>query len=381
MSKCPGPIDKGIINQGITIEEYYIKSKLNEEKEENIIYLGVLGSATILLFIVVMILTKKVKVKEYVRETDSILDPIMAEAIIDRKIGAKELIMSCIVDLISKGKLKNIGNEAIEIINLKDITDYEQDIVSLIFKGKKKIKFDDIDKVFLNELAETKVFYKLLKSIKQKILNKLYSEKIYNKAGDIILKIIKILSIFILGNAFGLINLVIMNPEWTMKSVLNINIVIVVVILLLLLINRLSLKDTFSIRSNRKNSLLEVIVYLIIYFVTMILIIITTAKEHIIVYAGCALVLIINFIIIKRTKLHVFTKQGKKEYKKVAGLKKYIIDYSLMEQRELDSIILWDKYLAYSVAFGISNKVSTMFNEKLMEANIIVQRIDKILQM
>ena len=128
-------IDKDIINQGITINEEYIKSELGKEKQENIVYLGVLGSATIVLFVLTMALTKKIKVKEYTRETDSILDPIMAEAIIDRKIGAKELIMSCIVDLISKGKLKNIGNDAIEIVNLKDITDYEQDIVSLIFKG------------------------------------------------------------------------------------------------------------------------------------------------------------------------------------------------------------------------------------------------------
>lgn len=374
-------IDKGIINQGITIDEDYIKSELNKEKEENIIYVGVLGSATILLFVVVMILTKKVKVKEYVRETDSILDPIMAEAIIDRKIGAKELIMSCIADLISKGNLKNIGNEAIEIINLKDITDYEQDIVSLIFKGKKKIKFDDIDKVFLNELAETKVFYKLLKSIKTKILNKLYNDKIYNKSGDIILKIIKFLSIFIFGNAFGLINLVAMNKELNIKSILTINIIIVIAILILLLISKSSLKDRRSIRINRKHSMLELIVYLIFYIVAMIAIIVTTAKEHIIVYSGCTLVLIINLIIIKRTKLHVFTKKGKEEYKKVAGLKKYIIDYSLMEQRELDSIILWDEYLAYSVAFGISNKVSKMFNEKLMNANIVIQRIDKILHM
>ena len=374
-------IDKGIINQGITIDEDYIKSELTNEKEANIIYLVALGSVTILVFIIVMILTKKVKVKEYIRETNSTLDPIMAEAIIDRKIGAKELIMSCIVDLISRGNLKNIGNEAIEIANLKDITDYEQDIISLIFKGKKKIKFDDIDKVFLNELNETKVFYKLLKSIKTKILNKLYSDKIYNKSGDIILKILRFLSIFTLGNTIGLINLVIMNKDLTMNSVLNINIIIVIAILVFWLISKSSLKDTRSIRTNNKHSFIEVIIYLIFYVVAMIAIIVTTAKEHIIVYSGCALVFVINFIIIKRTKLHVFTKKGKEEYKKVAGLKNYIIDYSLMEERELDSIILWDKYLAYSVAFGISNRVSKMFNEKLMNANIVIQRIDKILRM
>lgn len=374
-------MDKGIINQGITIEEDYIKSELNKEKDENIIYVGALGIATIVLFIFTMALTKKIKVKEYVRETDSILDPIIAEAIIDRKIGAKELIMSCIVDLISKGKLKNIENDAIEIIDLKDISDYEKDIVSLIFREKKKIKFDDIDKVFLNQIVETKVFYKLLKSIKQKILNKLYSDKIYNKAGDIILKIIKILSIFILGNAIGLVNLVIMNIDLTMNSILNVNIVIIIAILIFVLIKIESSSGTLFKVRNGKNSFVEGIIYLIIYLVCMVIVIFTTAKEHIIIYVVCALIFIINFIILKRARLHVFTKKGKEEYRKVASLKKYILDYTLMEQRELDSIIIWDKYLAYSVAFGISNKVSRKFNENLMKANITIQKIDRILQM
>ena len=39
-----------------------------------------------------------------------------------------------------------------------------------------------------------------------------------------------------------------------------------------------------------------------------------------------------------------------------------------------------DEYLAYSVAFSIPNKITSRFNEVLMNSNIILQRIDKFIR-
>ena len=43
-----------------------------------------------------------------------------------------------------------------------------------------------------------------------------------------------------------------------------------------------------------------------------------------------------------------------------------------MKERDLDSIIIWDKYLAYSVAFGIPNKIINKLYEELYNLNIII---------
>ena len=73
-------------------------------------------------------------------------------------------------------------------------------------------------------------------------------------------------------------------------------------------------------------------------------------------------------------------KNGRIEYARVLGLKHYIEDYSLMEKRDLESVIIWDEYLAYAVAFGIPNKITRKFKENLMEINVILQTLDEFLK-
>ena len=82
-------MDKGIIKQGKVIDKniqtYNFLKLFNNEKIENIIILNIIGILTLILFIVVIILTRKTKVTGYVREYEMLLDPILAESIIDRK--------------------------------------------------------------------------------------------------------------------------------------------------------------------------------------------------------------------------------------------------------------------------------------------------------
>jgi uncharacterized membrane protein len=39
------------------------------------------------------------------------------------------------------------------------------------------------------------------------------------------------------------------------------------------------------------------------------------------------------------------------------GLKRYMEDFSLIKEKEVPELILWEKYLVYATAFGISEKV------------------------
>jgi len=67
------------------------------------------------------------------------------------------------------------------------------------------------------------------------------------------------------------------------------------------------------------------------------------------------------------------------DFSKLNALKKKIESYSLMEQKDVEEVILWEKYLAYAVSFGIANKISKRvnkldkINEKYM--NIIISSI------
>lgn len=53
----------------------------------------------------------------------------------------------------------------------------------------------------------------------------------------------------------------------------------------------------------------------------------------------------------------VLTEQGEVERQEWQGLGQYMEDFSLLKEREIPDLILWEKYLVYATAFGISDKV------------------------
>ena len=48
---------------------------------------------------------------------------------------------------------------------------------------------------------------------------------------------------------------------------------------------------------------------------------------------------------------------GKDIYEKLSGLKNFLLDFSNMEEKKRESIVLWEDYLIYSVLFGINKKI------------------------
>lgn len=93
------------------------------------------------------------------------------------------------------------------------------------------------------------------------------------------------------------------------------------------------------------------------------------------------LVLVIDiFIKYKNMMINLYkrTKSGNELNEKIEGLKNYIRDYSLLDEREKESLALWDEYLIYSVEFK-QNKDILKKISKLIEIDVVsnVMKITK----
>ena len=69
--------------------------------------------------------------------------------------------------------------------------------------------------------------------------------------------------------------------------------------------------------------------------------------------------LIVDFILINRAnnRISVYTQEGVDEQDKWKAFKKYMEDFSLLKEKDVPDLAIWEKYLVYATAFGISEKV------------------------
>ena len=56
-------------------------------------------------------------------------------------------------------------------------------------------------------------------------------------------------------------------------------------------------------------------------------------------------------------RINAFTQSGINEIEEWKGLKKYMEDFSLLNEKEIPAIEIWEKFLVYATAFGIADKV------------------------
>lgn len=72
-----------------------------------------------------------------------------------------------------------------------------------------------------------------------------------------------------------------------------------------------------------------------------------------------SIVLLVNGLICSsiKKKANVLTQKGVNSKEKWKGLKKYMEDFSLLNEKEVPAIEVWEKYLVYATAFGIADKV------------------------
>ena len=81
------------------------------------------------------------------------------------------------------------------------------------------------------------------------------------------------------------------------------------------------------------------------------------------------ILLIINAIpyFIMTNKTRQLTDKGLEEKAKWVGLKKYMEDFSLLNEKEVPDLKLWEKYLVFATAFGIADKVLKQLKIKYPE--------------
>ena len=82
-------------------------------------------------------------------------------------------------------------------------------------------------------------------------------------------------------------------------------------------------------------------------------------------------VTIINLILnIKiTTSFNGFTQKGINEQEQWKAFKKYMEDFSYLNEKKVPELVLWEKYLVYATAFGIAGKVLKQLKVKYPELN------------
>lgn len=80
---------------------------------------------------------------------------------------------------------------------------------------------------------------------------------------------------------------------------------------------------------------------------------------------------IINSIVNRNNKNEfrdTYTSKGAREYTRWKNFEKFIEHFSLINQKEHDSVILWGKYLSYSIALGINKKCDSELYKRIDKA-------------
>lgn len=77
----------------------------------------------------------------------------------------------------------------------------------------------------------------------------------------------------------------------------------------------------------------------------------------------CGIILFIYIVLsgIAIARINFYTQEGVDEIEKWRGLKKYMEEFSLLNEREVPEIAIWEKFLVYATAFGIADKVLKQF--------------------
>ncbi len=80
---------------------------------------------------------------------------------------------------------------------------------------------------------------------------------------------------------------------------------------------------------------------------------------------------IINFVllIMMANRNNGFTQKGIDEKEKWKALKKYMEDFSMLDEKEVPDLVLWEKFLVFATVFGISDKVIKQLKVRYPELN------------
>ena len=298
-----------------------------------------------------IITSKKSKVKNIRRDFQGLVSPVIAEIINDGKIGIKELFMTVVLEQIKKGNIKIIGEEQLQLVSRHDLNEYENKVINVLFEDKNTMNFSKFKEIFTKNDKKTRQIYEYIKSIKSDILDELYNKGILDRGKKMLLLLIQCIAvvfILIINMFHGSMELVAMTMIFSPVIFICIKAI------------------------TRKSRGINIILWVLI-LLTISAAIINTNIVNIIFNILC-------IILFKLANREALTDKGKIERQKILELKKYIEEYSIIKDRDMQDIVIWDDYLVYATALGIPSKITKKIYEKYMNTNMTIQKIDSMIK-
>lgn len=337
------------------------------------------------------------------KDLDSLLSPILSEAIIDGKIGLKEFLMTSIIELnIKKAIQINEINGEITLISTENLSDLHEDVLKILFPdpNKNTITIEEINHKFSDD-KEIKNFLNAFVNVKNKIVQKLIDLEIFSKPlyciGQLFSCIVVLLFInmpfyFILPEDLEANNQITITLDILFSS-------LIMYIYYLKTIKKTTFTETVVLEEKNGDLVFGIIdsfgallmsslngktlknnsdyylklslplfacMFIFMNFGQIFFKIIINAQLRFYFLSMLTLTILICLI----NSIMPYTNKGKIEKRKLLGLKKYINEYSLIKDRDLNAVIVWDEYLAYATAFGIPNKVTDKIYKSIYNANI-----------
>jgi len=103
----------------------------------------------------------------------------------------------------------------------------------------------------------------------------------------------------------------------------------------------------------------------VFFFMSLISGYVETMLVSALLFVVTIVIIIMCSIMYKRERN--LTQKGIDEAEKWKGLKRYMEDFSLLNEREVPELVLWEKYLVFATAFGIADKVLKQLKIKYPE--------------
>ena len=73
------------------------------------------------------------------------------------------------------------------------------------------------------------------------------------------------------------------------------------------------------------------------------------------------------YLLSLKNKVNIYTDSGNEEHAKWKGLKKFLEDFSMIDEREIPELVLWEQFLVYATGFGIAKKVLKQLKARFPE--------------
>ena len=118
------------------------------------------------------------------------------------------------------------------------------------------------------------------------------------------------------------------------------------------LVNKEAEAETFFEWVSVKSALLQVLLSVLLGFGGIITILVLNT-----IFLGIALIVAGVIGLVFLSGMSRYTKKGLEQYNQWKAFRKFLTDFSLMDQREIPALVVWEHYLVYAIPLGVAKEV------------------------